>query len=1577
MSITSANPDDLEQFVDRASRRRRALEADLSRLQGQQRAVVSGSPDYGVQSVALARASQIFSNLGQNEAFVGTIRRELLNADRDPKTGVASISSAAVADALRKAGLSAPPPPVEVEPSVLFGLPPTSGFVDDPICAANGNFVHAEIDLAFPANSSLLDMVRVYNSLASSTLGAFGPGWSSILDVRVAYVEGGVPRVHLPDGAIVPFVDRDGTGSGTLVGIGRSGLSLTPHEPGWTLRERHQRSWEFDADGILHAVVDGPAVVRLERDASGRVVDVVEDTSGRAIQVEWEDERVRALVSTDGRSVFYAYVDGVLASVDRPTGTMSYALDGDLITRLTDADGVVLAQNVYDEVGRVVEQTNEFGRTTRYQYSDLRTTVVSDTDGGPKNAFTHDRRGNLTSMVDGTGRAMRLTYDDAGRVVMVVDRTGAVTRFAYDDADNLVERVDADGWSMRWAWDDHGRLVAETHRNGETTVYEYDGSSRRPVRITEPNGGVITITLDERDQPTTITDADGVVTRFEWDADGQPVAVVDALGNRIVLEYEPSGELRRVVDGSGVETGFTSDSGGRAAEVIVAGAVEAYRYTAAGRPLSGTDAAGASWRATYGTNGRLDVFVDGEGSTIGFEWDVLGNMAAVVAPDGERFGFEYDLTGNVTATVLPDGNRVERVHDAEGRIVAFTDAAGRVWRRELDGLGRTVRATAPDGASTRYEYHRVGVVSRIDGPGGSITRTEVDSCGRVVAIVDGSGRRFEFEYSPAGRLLERRFPSGRTERLTYDAAGRLVAVAAGDAEERLTLDGRGRVIARETDRGRTELAYSDAGELVELRASDVSTVLERDAGGRVLAVVDGAGRRATFERDRRGHVVTARDAAGVESRFAYDARGRLAEQTAAGVSTRFGYDRTGYLHELTDPSGTLRRVLDPTGLVSQVRQPDGTSVDIARDAAARITGVFAGGDLISSLSYDAAGNLAEAVRSASGARSTLGRDGAGRLTSVQTPAGGFDLAYDDDGMIAGWAHGAFTTSVERDAGGRIAALVDSSAGRIVAPGATTKATSRDRSGRITGSPSGATYRYDDGGRLVEAVDQHGRHWSFTYGPDGLLASEEGPLGSRRYTRGLLGRIERIDEGGGSSTSFTYDGAGRRTAALRSDGGSVRWEWDLDGALRAIARTSPDGGVQRLDVALDGLGRPFRVGAADVVWDDALTGRPLQVGEQRYLHLAGATALATDGATWLGEIADPWGSEPGRDEPHVGFRGELAAWGLVWMGARVYDATTREFLSPDPLPPVPGRPAFASAYAYGFLDPVNHLDPSGARPISQAEYDALREREERGFLGNTWQAIKDDPWSALGAAVLITAGVVMIATGFGAGVGAAILVNAFAATALSAAFTGSVSPREVMISAATGLVPGGSSYRSAMAISAGVNMGVEGARQGFRGDFDPRAIAFQGGLGGTTGAASRYVSVRIDGVRARVATDPTPVSYGQARFVVDSQGTVTDLGPRVATGRPIVIGEDMRNRVIPAAERMGADYYAPPQFRTDGQSMAHNRYWINEQMNQGRGIIDVGPAPGRAQYPEPTSPYYQMERDEMMARSYSNYVQREP
>ena len=80
---------------------------------------------------------------------------------------------------------------------------------------------------------------------------------------------------------------------------------------------------------------------------------------------------------------------------------------------------------------------------------------------------------------------------------------------------------------------------------------------------------------------------------------------------------------------------------------------------------------------------------------------------------------------------------------------------------------------------------------------------------------------------------------------------------------------------------------------------------------------------------------------------------------------------------------------------------------------------------------------------------------------------------------------------------------------------------------------------------------------------------------------------------------------------------------------------------------------------------------------------------------------------------------------------------------------------------------------------------------------------------------------------------------------------------------------------------------------------------------------------------------------------------------------------MATRVIPFAESIGAEYYNPP-LAPENMWMENNRIWINQKMDQRYEIHDIGPEPGRANYPGPTSPYYKMELGEIAARNYKLY-----
>jgi hypothetical protein len=83
---------------------------------------------------------------------------------------------------------------------------------------------------------------------------------------------------------------------------------------------------------------------------------------------------------------------------------------------------------------------------------------------------------------------------------------------------------------------------------------------------------------------------------------------------------------------------------------------------------------------------------------------------------------------------------------------------------------------------------------------------------------------------------------------------------------------------------------------------------------------------------------------------------------------------------------------------------------------------------------------------------------------------------------------------------------------------------------------------------------------------------------------------------------------------------------------------------------------------------------------------------------------------------------------------------------------------------------------------------------------------------------------------------------------------------------------------------------------------------------------------------------------------------------VGDRQPVVIGEQ-QDRVTYAAHRFGAEDYkglSPEEaglpegsHELESRRLEHNERWLREAIEQGRPVIDTGPAEPRLDYPEPT------------------------
>lgn len=1301
MSVTSANTQDLAAFVNGTGRRAGRLATSLQTAVTKANAVSANSSFNHPSTPSLQALGQLLDTWVANGEFVRVIHDELVAADRYDGDGVATVSNTAIDAALKAKGLDKAPDLVEVDAIVMYGQPPYSGWVDDPINLANGNFLLRDGDLQLFGVAAALSVVRSYSSRDRSA-GVFGPGWSCVLDASLAIEEHQVTYRSLDGGGAV-FRRRE---DGTWTRDDRRDLTLTGGPAGWQVQEGHHRTWRFDGDGVLRTFTAGQAEVVLDRGPA--TVVATERSSGRSVTYHLgAGGVVERVESSDGRTVTYERDEaGHLSAVRRARGDVTYEHDdAGFLAAVVDADGIVVCRNEYDAAGRVLAQVERHDRQTRYEYRADGVSTVTASDGAPPNVMVHDRRGRMTAMFDGLGNAMRLTYDDRDHLVRIVQRSGATTRFAHDERGNVVERIDPDGATSTFEWDEADRLVVLGDRAGGSTRLEYEGTRRVPARIVQPDGAAIEVDYDDLDLITAVTDADGVTTRMQWNRDGLLEVVEDALGQRLTVDYDPAGRARHIDAPDGRFADLAVDAAGRVAARRTADGEEHFSYTAAGRMTGGRDAAGFEWQAVLDAAGDVGALTDAAGPLVAYERDTVGQVVATVAADGGRALIERDPLGRPVATVDAEGHRTEVGYDPDGRPVQVTDPTGAVWSRDLDALGRTTMAAGPDGGTWLRSYHPNGELATISDPAGRQWSYDVDAMGRVVAATDPLGATTTYRYTPGGRLAEVRSPLGRVQRREYDAAGRLAKVVEADGTEVLVEDGR--PVSAPTALGEARLAG------------------------------------ARFERDGRGLLERVVDAAGVATELRHDATGRLVAQSTAGDTVTFERDRAGQVVAMTDPYGhRIELGRDERGAVDRIARPDGTTTLRTFGPDGRLLAAHdADGTVLVEVGYDEAGEVMSA-NGPDGSALRLRRDAAGRTTEVATDGGVVRYGWDADGYLTSvGADGGEGTRLDWSADGRLTAFVVGER-RVALPEPVD--VERDAAGRVVVDERGRRHDYDAAGRLV-ATTVEGRTTAYGYDERGLLAVEQSGDGSRTYRYGRRGELAELVREDGVEVRLEHDATGRRTREVRSDGSAVSYGWDALGRLTSVTRRDAAGRTTTDHIRHDPVGRPAVVNDLPVLWDSAATGALLGIGDERYVRWAGQVLVASDPeARWSRLIPDdPWGDDGGRGL-RLGYRGELALDNLLFLGARVYDTATRSFLSPDPLPPVPGALTFAGVYSYAWNDPVNLVDPSGRRPLSDAEYDAWVKENTKGFFREIGEGIAQDPWKFVAKAAIVVGAVVVMA-----------------------------------------------------------------------------------------------------------------------------------------------------------------------------------------------------------------------------------------
>ena len=1027
---------------------------------------------------------------------------------------------------------------IDVTLPQVSGATPTSGFANDPVNVATGNFIEPETDLIFAGTTSAmtLSLKRMYNSLAVTHTdevpsGVFGLGWFSTLDTHLSF-EDEQASWFMSDGRAVLF-DREGEGfaraarepwwltkvpatdelftrvrdaqmrayeQATVTG----GSAVVPEVPFlWMTHNNQHEAYFYAPSGapVAHRQGHLSSLTVFVLDAENRVTDLVHPVAHRGVHVDYEPAEETGSVhpataftyNTVGeragkpvQNVVYSYteaaessasvqVSSLLTEVTTGAGTRTYThTERGLIHRVINSRGDLEVTNTYDDSGRVIGQISEYGRDISYRYTPNVTTIIADADTGENS--------NLW-VSDAKGRLLSITATDGTRMSM-----------SYDRFSNRVSITERDGSRLVRTSDARGHIKRERTPEGADYTYTWDEQDRllsvsvrdaRDVKNLSEPMPVSSYRYEEgswvvNPNPIAVLNGAGEATTWEYSPEGDILKISDPTGVYITLEYDEHHDIVALGDVAGNTTRFTRDIAGQITSVTnPLGATTTLEYNEAGVISAVINPLGAKWSFVYPESpvGDGTPYMAREQLQGRTRNSAVGTLpSAVINPDGATVEFTYTAGGDIATVTDAAGGKTHREYNTFGNLVKMVTAGNRVWEYSWDGLSQLISLTDPTGAITRFEYDHAGEITQITDATGVISHRSIDRHEGVESVA-GTG--------------EGLFSSAFCK---VDVLGRVTEIGQQDGVPRKPIS---------SSHGASEVP-TGAGAAGAGIAGTTGTGIPHG----VSSSAEAAGApshptgRQMFTYDAAGNIVEALDANGGLTRYVRDAAGRVTRIiSAAGRFTDYTYDTCGRLSSERVGLNEPVRVTDPVTGASSWEEPTRWAVKtLVYDAASQVIERHTPDGLVEKMTYDAAG----------------------RLIKVQ-------------------------------AGRRVATYAWDACNQLV---------------RVQDSTFGTRrYAYNELGQLVRVTDGLGTRTFFAYDADGLLTSVTDPTGAiTEYEYDAAGRIlevakkprpDSVVTTPAIRTTYTWDAAGR---LLSEDDGVRTRSFEYDARTGDLTRTLIDGSL---------------------------------------------------------------------------------------------------------------------------------------------------------------------------------------------------------------------------------------------------------------------------------------------------------------------------------------------------------------------------------------------------------------------------------
>jgi RHS repeat-associated protein len=1024
----------------------------------------------------------------------------------------------------------------------------------------------------------------------------------------------------------------------------------------------------------------------------------------------------------------------------------------------------------YDTQANLASVTTSLGNKTTYTYDaagrrassvDPRGNVPGGNPATYTTTYGYDAANRLTSVTDPLGHARTTAYDPVGNRTRVTDPNSHATNWAYDADNRLTSVTDALNHATSYGYDVVGNLTTRTDPNTHLTTYGYD-DARRLTSVTDALNHATSDGYDAAGNQTTRTDANGQLTTYSFDVLNRMTGInyADPATPDVTFAYDANGNRTTLTDGAGTET-YTYDALNRLTGDSRGSDSFSYGYDAASNVSSRTYPDGTVVGATYSNDERLATVSVGSATT-SYTYDPAGELIASSLPNGVAETRTYDAAGRATtihaatsSTALTD---LTYTYDAAGNVTVVTSAAA--------STATTIRASTDS--------------SGVQGNGAS-TSAAMSADGRWVAFTSAASNLVSGDTNAATDVFVRDRLTGAVERASVSSTG----AQANGASELPTISADGRYVAFRSLA--SNLVSGDTNAAWDIFVHDRATgVTERVSVSSSGGQGTGTNRDPALSADGR-YVAFASTSANLVSGDTNGVQDIFVHDRLTGATTRISVDSAGVQGNADSSNPSISADSHLVGFDSTSTNLVSGDTNAARDVFLRDRTANTTSRLsVSSSGAQSNGDSARAHVSASGSLVAF-ESGASNLVSGDTNArndiflrnrsantttridlrpGGVQTSRDSDfptisadgryvayystdtGLVTGDTNAVGDVfELDRNTGTTSRVSVDSSG--VQGNGNSTTPTladngsvafESDASNLVTGDTNAATdlvvhgplaattsYGYDAADRLTSACLDAAcaASLTYTYDPVGNRLSEARPEGTTTSAYNAADQLISVTDPAGTATSYTFDAAGRQTAAGTSTFG-------YDAADRMTSATT--GGVNHTYTYASDSRRLTAVDAGvttSFVWDElgslpqlALERNGSGATLRRYTYGLGLTPLSltaggassylsgdalgsvlslssASGAVQRTDTDQPFGApltasqiDPSAPPNPLGFSGQyFDSTTLYHLRARQYDPSTGRFLTTDPLAALLSEP-FLSPYAYARNRPTVLIDPSG-------------------------------------------------------------------------------------------------------------------------------------------------------------------------------------------------------------------------------------------------------------------------------------------